>query len=131
MPKIDVVETGTPAPLDSAFLDKWVEYKGQRVTEIPAGENFDIRCKIRARNPGALTWETLVTCFSSDGTIAVYDTTYAYSDPYVTPSLETIKVDTPAPGFSAPKMPNTDITLNFRLWGNDTREQTVPPISNW
>ena len=128
MPKINVVETGTPTPSGSSISDKWVQYKGQRVTEVPAGERFDIYAKGVARNPSALTWEVLITCFSSDGTIAVYDTTDAYGETYNTPQM---KLDTLPSGFQLPVMPNVDITLNFRLWGNDTRGQAIPPITEW
>jgi len=128
MPKISVIETGTPTPSGSSITDNWVEYKGQRVTEVPAGENFNIYAKGTAKNPDALTWDVLITVFSSDGSIAAYDTSDAYGSTYNTPKM---KLDTPAPGFSAPKMPNKDITLNFRLFGNDTRGQTIPPITNW
>jgi len=128
MPKISVVETGAPTPSGSSITDKWVEYNGNRVTEVPAGERFDIYAKGTAQNPSALTWEVLITVFSSDGTIAAYDTSDAYGATYNTPQM---KLDSLPSGFQLPVMPNNDIILNFRLWGNDTRGQTIPPISDW
>jgi len=128
MGKINLRETGAPQPSGSSISDKWVMYNGQRVTEVPAGERFDIYAKGVARNPGALTWEVLITCLSSDGKIAVYDTSDAYGDPYNTPSM---KLDSLPSGFQLPVMPSGDITLFFRLWGNDTRGQPAPAVSEW
>jgi len=132
MPKIKLEEVGrkvgAPQASGSSITDKWVEYKGARVTEVPAGERFDIYAKGVARNPGALIWEVMITCFSSDGSIAVYDTTDAYGDPYNTPQM---KLDSLPAGFQLPVMPNSDITLYFKLWGNDTRGQPVPPPDQW
>lgn len=128
MPKINLIQTGAPTPGGSSITDMWVLYKGQRVSEVPAGERFDIYAKGVARNPGALLWEVLMTAFSSDGSIAVFDTADAYGDPYNTPQM---KLDSLPAGFQLPVMPNIDIVLNFRLWGNDTRGQAIPPINNW
>lgn len=128
MPKVTLREAGAPTPSGSSITDKWVEYKGARVTEVPAGESFNIYAKGVARNPGAILWEVLITCYSANGSIAVYDTADAYGDPFTTPQM---KLDSYPPGFALPVMPNQDITLNFKLWGNDTRGQEVPPPANW
>lgn len=128
MPKIQL-ETGVPTPSGSSITEKYVEYKGERVTEVPAGERFDIYAKGVAMNPGALTWEALITAVSDDGSIAVYDTSDAYGGTYNTP---TMKLDSlPAGDFQLPVMPNHDITIRIKLWGNDKRGQDVPPPDQW
>lgn len=126
MPKITLVETGAPTPAGSSITDKWVEYKGARTTEVPAGEPFEIFAKGVAKNPGALTWEVLFTAVSLDGSIACYNPTDAYGESYTTPS---VKISANAwPGFPKPPvMPNRDISLTIKLWGNDTRGQRIPP----
>ncbi len=128
MPKVNIKGVGAPSPSGSSITDAWVSYKGARVTEVPAGEPFEIWAKGTARNPGALTWEVLITCYSPDGSIAVYDDVDAYGDPYTTPSMILDKL--PA-GFQSPVMPNADLTLYFKLWGNDTRGQPIPPPADW
>lgn len=127
MPKINI-EGNTPTPTGSSITEVVIEYKGQATTEVPAGELFDIYVRGIARNPGAYTWEVLVTAISSVGEIAVYDTTDAYGDPF---NLPRMKIDTVASGYSRPIMPSQDITLRVKLWGNDHRGQTLPPVTEW
>lgn len=128
MPKITMVETGAPTPVGSSITDAWVEYKGNRVTEVPAGDQFEIWARGVAKNPGATFWEVLFTAVSLDGSVACYNPTDAYGETYTTP---TVKVSANAwSGFPKPPvMPNMDITLVIKLWGNDTRGQVIPPPS--
>lgn len=133
MPKVNLKEVGravgAPQPSGSFITDKYIEYQGQRVSEVPAGERFDIYASAVSRNPGSLLWEILITAVSDDGEIATYDTTDANGDPYTSPVM---KLDSLPPGnFELPRMPDHDISLYFKSWGNDTRGQDIPPVEDW
>lgn len=127
MRKVSLEGIGTPTPSGSSITDAYVEYKGLRVDEVPEGERFDIYATGTGRNPGAISWEVLITVTDDDG-VAAYDTSDAYGDPYNTPRM---KLDSLPPGYSLPRMPDHDITLRLKLWGNDTRGQPIPPMSEW
>jgi len=130
MPNVSIRGIGAPTPSGSSITDAWVEYQRARTTEVPAGEIFEIYAAFTARNPNALSWEVLVTAKSNDGSIAVYNPTDAYGDPFTQTKCQVSS--TAVPGFSAPPiMPNRNITLAIKLWGNDTRGQPIPGISEW
>ena len=122
--------SATPTPTGSSIYDAWVEYKGGRTTEVPVGESFEIYARGHARNPGAIVWEVLFTALSDDGSVACYNPTDAWGESYDTP---TVKVSANAgPGYRKPPiMPNRDIAIIIKLWGNDTRGQTIPPVEEW
>ena len=128
MPKINAILGNTPTPTGSSITEVVIEYKGQATTEVPAGERFEVYARGVAANPGALVWEVLYTMISTDGTIACYNPTDASGSSYTTPR---VKVTANSISGKEPIMPNKDITLRIKLWGNDHRGMTLPPISEW
>ena len=106
------------------------EYNGQVVDRVPVGERFDIYAYVYVSNPDGLfhSWEILCTCKSTDGLIAVYDTTWAGGDDQEPPKM---KLDSLLPGFALPRMPDHDLSFVFKVWKNETRGENIPPINEW
>ena len=136
MPKISMQGIGVPTPSGSSITDCWVEYKGSRTNEVPAGEEFVVRARGLANIPGQTTGcKILITAKSSDGTIAQYDdvnpTLWQTGPIYDSGNLH-LKYDAlVGRAQQNPIMPNHDITLYFKLWGNDHLATTYPPVSEW
>jgi len=100
-------------PITGSIVKAVVEYGGNEVTEVPAGENFTVKVSYSASNPGfVLTpldpgWSTSVTAISTGGEVRGYNST-------LETSANTAKV---VPIGLGP-MPSKDITLRIKLWGN-------------
>lgn len=132
MPKLSIHGIGAPTPSGSSIIDAWVEYKGSRTTEVPAGEPFKIRARGQANIPGQTTGcETLITAKSDDGSIAQFDVTrHGLGGPIYDTGNMHLKYDTSSNYFD-PIMPNRNITLRIKLWGNDHIGMLIPDISQW
>ncbi|MBA7636177.1 hypothetical protein ES703_43792 [subsurface metagenome] len=103
-----------------------IKHNGKVVTEVPQGEHFDVEVDYSANNPGALQWAVAATMITTAGELPNYDVTMT-----VWPSdtlSGTMKLD--AMGFPGP-MPDHDITLRIRLFGNQERTTTPPPQTQW
>lgn len=129
MPKINVI--GTPTPVGSSITKVEVKYKGNIVTEVPAGEKFDVYAWGIGKNTTDIAWEVLFTMIDGDRNIACYNPTDAYTKTYETAGLLPVKITSNSVGGKEPIMPNKDITLRIKLWGNDHRGMALPPISEW
>lgn len=117
-------------PITGVIRDAWIEYGGNRVNEVPVGEYFSPKISYYADNPGACQWGICVTLIDTTGLISNYAITGTppigcYSH------LEEGDLDVNDYGATGP-MPDEDITLRFKLWGNQEKEGTPPtPKSEW
>ncbi len=103
-----------------------IKHAGEVVTEVPQGEYFDVEVDYVALNPGALQWSACATMITTAGELPNYDTTMT-----VWPSDKlsgTMKLD--SMGKPGP-MPDHDITLRIKLFGNQERTSTPPPQNEW
>jgi len=105
------------------IIDKWVEWDGKRVTEVPEGEEFKVIVKYHASNAlGASIvnpWSTCVTVISTDGSVKGED-----HDVHTTTSVD-IEATIPPLGYPGyiPKplvMPDHDIELRIKVWCNQS-----------
>jgi len=132
MPSISIRGIGSPTPVGSAITKVEVEYAGQVTTEVPEGERFLVNAWGIGMNPGAYSWEVLFTMISNDGTIACYNSTDVAGEKYQTPGFNPVKVTARNVSGMEPIMPNHDITLLVKLWGNDTKGQNPPSdLNEW
>lgn len=105
------------------ITDAWVEYKGNRVTEVPFGEVFDIRCSYQPG--GGDRWLSCVT--AAGGGIENYEDTLIYWANNT--QLQQVKLDKRGANI----MPDHDISLRFKLWGNEDENisPAYPPKNQW
>ena len=125
--KIDV-EAGFigAGPITGSITAVRIKHEGVVVTEVPEGGYFDVEVDYSAYNPGALQWAAAATMITTDGELPNYDVTRT-----VFPSDTlggTMKLD--AMGQPGP-MPDHDITLRVRLFGNQEWTTTPPPQTEW
>ena len=125
--KIDV-EAGFigTEPITGSITAVRIKHEGVVVTEVPEGDYFDVEVDYSAHNPGALQWAVCATMITPDGELPNFDATLT-----VWPSdtlSGTMKLD--AMGQPGP-MPDHDITLRIKLWGNQERTGTPPPKTEW
>ena len=117
-------------PITGAIRDAWVEYDGVRVTEVPEGEYFSPKVSYYADNPGACQWGICVTVIDTANGLANYAITGTPAIGCHT-HLEEGDLDVNDYGKTGP-MPNRDVTLRFKLWGNQEKVGTPPyPQSEW
>ena len=113
-------------PITGSVTAVRIIYQGSEVTEVPEGERFDVEVDYSAYNPGALQWAVVATMIATTGELPNYDATLT-----VWPSdalSGTMKLD--ENGKPGP-MPDHDITLRVKLWGNQERTATPPPQNQW
>jgi len=113
----------TVGPFTVDIIDKWVEWDGKRVTEVPEGEKFKVIVKYHASNAlGASIlnpWSTCVTVISTDGLVKGED-----HDMHTTTPVD-IRAEIPSLGYLGyiPKplvMPDHDIDLRIKVWCNQS-----------
>ena len=125
--KIDVeAEFIGAGPITGSITAVRIRHNGNVVTEVPQGERFDVEVDYSAYNPGAMQWAAAATMITTAGELPNYDVTET-----VWPSdtlSGTMKLD--AMGQPGP-MPDHDITLRIRLFGNQERTSTPPPQTEW
>ena len=113
-------------PITGSITAVRIIYQGNVVTEVPQGAHFDVEVDYSAYNPGALQWAVAATMITTVGELPNYDVTRT-----VWPSdtlSGTMKLD--AMGQPGP-MPDHDITLRIRLFGNQEWTTTPPPQAEW
>jgi len=109
----------------SSIDDYWIEYGGVRVTQVPAGEKFDIYCKYSARNEAGGTWKVCATVIGTN----IADGIQNYQD---TASIGNTKTETAHLNQMGNNiMPNKNISLRFKLWLHDDTAETHPPVEAW
>ena len=117
----------TPA---GSTLSVWAVYKGNRVTVVPAGEQFDVRANFSAQNPGNWVtdyWRCLVTVISPDGFMAAYKSQTGVGSEMVG---NNVLIDSWVMGNKF-IMPSSGITFRVKLWANDDATGNVPSTSLW
>ncbi len=125
--KIDVLAEFIGAgPITGRITAVRIKYEGEVVSEVPQGEHFDIEVDYSADNPGAMQWAVVATMIATTGELPNYDATLTV---WPTDKLSgTMKLD--EMGRPGP-MPDHDITLRIKLWGNQERTATPPPQTQW
>lgn len=121
MRKVSLEGIGSLVPGDSTIDDVWIEYGGLRVTEVPAGEKFDIHASYRAINVAGGQWKATVTV-KGDGIQNYEDTCHFGIEKSHSPKLDKMGDNI---------MPDSDITLRFKLWLHDDCAQDYPPVETW
>lgn len=132
MYRISLEGIGAPTPSGSSINDAWVEYKGDRTTEVPVGQPFKIRARGSANIPGQTTGcEILITAVSDDGSIKRYEKMKpGFGGPIYDTGNLWLKWDENG-NYQDPIMPNKHITLRIKLWGNDHWGEPVPTTNQW
>ena len=113
-------------PITGSITAVRIIYQGNVVTEVPQGEHFDVEVDYSAYNPGAMQWAVAATMITTEGGLPNYDVTRT-----VWPSdtlSGTMKLD--AMGQPGP-MPDHDITLRIKLFGNQEWTTTPPSQDMW
>lgn len=125
--RIDVVAEFIGAgPITGSITAVRIMYEGNAVTEVPEGEKFDVLVDYSAHNPGALQWAVCATMITTAGELPNYDATLTvWPSDTLSGTMELDEMGTPGP------MPDHDITLKIKLWGNQERTATPPPQTEW
>ena len=113
-------------PITGSITAVRIKHEGVVVTEVPQGEHFDVEVDYSAYNPSALQWAVAATMITTEGRLPNYDVTRT-----VWPSdtlSGTMKLD--AMGQPGP-MPDHDITLRIKLFGNQEWTTTPPSQDMW
>lgn len=126
MPKISVVS-------DGQLVHPHVRYPvgafNEEVTEVPAGEEFEIWAGAQNLVAEGNTWGILIT--ATDGVnIFQYKTVTIYGSGPESVSEQELEYQ-PGDNPGNPVMPSNDITLRIKLWGNETTGQPLPDTSLW
>ncbi|GAI87718.1 unnamed protein product [marine sediment metagenome] len=111
-------------PITGSITNVVIEYQGTPVTEVPEGESFDVYVHYQANNPGAYRWGTCATMITTDGKLPNFDITGEWGAD-ASGRMKLDDMGRPGP------MPDHDITLRVRLWGNQEVVGTPPPQTEW
>jgi len=118
-------------PITGSITRAWVEYGGKEVTEVPEGENFEVKVSYTASNPGFFPspitrgWSTAATVISTDRVVKGRNPELQLSS-YVSDTMPV----------SLGPMPAYDITLRVKLWGiqavwGEPLVPDYPPETEW
>lgn len=125
--RIDVVAEFIGAgPITGSITAVRIKHNGNVVTEVPQGERFDVEVDYSAYNPGALQWAALATMIATTGELPNYDATLTmWPSDTLSGTMKLDEMGRPGP------MPDHDITLRVKLWGNQERTATPPSQTEW
>lgn len=102
------------------ITDAWVEYGGQRVTEVPEGEHFDILASYNCQWDQGSFWDPWKVAIAVSGNgISNIDSTVIRADR----GSGTMKLDHDGPNI----MPNAGISLTLTPWGHPEGATTTLP----
>jgi hypothetical protein len=108
-------------------------WNGAVVTQVPAGDHFDVRVYFSANNPGGGNWTVGATVIAPDGSLAHFD---VFNITNTTSKTGNFLIQD-AQSLSAPFiMPNSALTLRVTLWGylysvGGTDFKNAVPVSQW
>jgi hypothetical protein len=108
-------------------------WNGAVVTQVPAGDHFDVKVYFSANNPGGGNWTVAATVIGTDGSNAHFD---VFNVTLATSKTGSFFVQDAA-AISAPfVMPNSALTLRVTLWGylysvGGSDFRTAVPQSQW
>lgn len=101
-------------------------WKGLVVTQVPAGEPFDVKMYYSAYNPGGGRWEIAGTVSDIDGTLVNYEIaqTSILGGNNLGGQVTLNK-------YGSLVMPSNPVTLRVKLWGHPYIPSTPPDSSLW
>ena len=103
-----------------------IRHNGDVVTEVPQGEQFDVEVDYSAYNPGAMQWAVAATMITTAGELPNYDVTRTvWPSDTLSGTMKLDEMGQPGP------MPDHDITLRIRLFGNQKWTTTPPSQTEW
>ncbi len=108
-------------------------WNGAVVSQVPAGDHFDVRVYFSANNPGGGNWTVAATVIGTDGSNAHYD---VFNVTNTTSKTGNFLIQDAA-SISAPfLMPNSALTLRVTLWGylysvGGSTFKSAVPQSQW
>lgn len=115
----------------SAIHDVWAEVNGQRVDMIQPGTPFRVRVSFLAENAAGLgNWSATVTISNSTGTVK----NWRHSSVFIGGMARTIeKTGLEIKEMGDNVMPDADLALTVKLWGNDAQfpSPKYPPQELW
>ena len=110
---------------DIIFNDKWIQYLGGRVTEVPAGKSYEIHIlyDIRNRAAGLTFWSISTTCKNITDNVSI-----GYKnrgDCQFSGWKTTIEDAVNA------TMPSHAITVRIKIFANQVAMAGTPPTNLW
>lgn len=105
-------------------VDVYAVYGGSRVTQVPAGGNFEIHANYNIKNnaAGLTWWSTSMTVYNVTAGVPVA------SDNFGQHSGGTVR--SAADAINA-VMPSVNTTFRVKIWANQAANAGAPPQSDW
>lgn len=116
----------------SRVIDGWVEIAGKRVTEVPVGAEFDILCSYEAYNAAGGLISSWSACVTVIDTITKTVKNYNWDSSAFTTAAKISNNSLKLNKLGKNIMPNSDVSLRFKLWGSDVFSPSTPPAqASW